>query len=165
MAWASCLSSGNVVIVGLGSGTNAGVYQSSLRLTGGDAGNYNPTFVDKPFTIQANTPIIVPPSNYANSNPSANTVLLTPITFGFGVVGGATAAGGEVEGSCDAWSQRAGAGSISVVSLLKPSYMGLRTAKTDTMDAIAGNQATGSASEANDNPCASAALVSRQASL
>lgn len=105
------------------------------------------------------------PGVYVTNPLSNEAVLLTPITFGFGVVGGATAAGGEVEGSCDAWSQRAGAGSISVVSLLKPSYMGLRTAKTDTMDAMAGAQITGSTLDADDNPCASAALVNRQASL
>lgn len=105
------------------------------------------------------------PGAYGKNALSNDVILLTPITFGFGVVGGATAAGGEVEGSCDAWSQRAGAGSISVVSLLKPSYMGLRTAKTDTMDAMAGAQTTGSTLDAGDNPCASAALVNRQASL
>lgn len=148
----------NVVIVGAGSGTHAGVYQSNLGLVGDDVGNYNPSFVDKPFTIQV-------PANYASSAPPTSTVLLTPITFGFGAVGGATAAGGEVEGSCDAWSQRAGAGSISVVSLLKPTYMGLRTAKTDTMDAMTGNQVTGLAADASDSPCASASLVNRQASL
>ena len=105
------------------------------------------------------------PSNYATSAPSASTVLLTPITFGFGVVGGATAAGGDIAGSCDAWSQRAGAGSISVVTLLKPSYMGLRNAKTDSMDAMTGAQAFGSLVDTGDNPCASAAQVNRQASL
>lgn len=105
------------------------------------------------------------PGAYGKNALSNDVILLTPITFGFGVVGGATAAGGEVEGSCDAWSQRAGAGSISVVSLLKPSYMGLRTAKTDTMDAMAGVQTIGSTFDAGDNPCASAALVNRQASL
>ena len=105
------------------------------------------------------------PGAYGKNALSNDVILLTPITFGFGVAGGATAAGGEVEGSCDAWSQRAGAGSISVVSLLKPSYMGLRTAKTDTMDAMAGAQTTGPTLDAGDNPCASAALVNRQASL
>ena len=141
-----------------GSGKNAGTY---THVASGSDSNYNLSFVDGALTIK----LPAAPSTYGTNTLSNDTVLLTPITFGFGVMGGATAAGGEVEGSCDAWLQRAGAGSISVVSLLKPSYMGLRTAKTDTMDAMAGNQATGSAPEASDNPCASAALVNRQASL
>ena len=154
----------NADIVGAGSGTAEGVYQSKLRLVGNnagdDTGNYNVTFENAPFTIKVNTP-----SAYRYTPSSADAVTLTPITFGFGVAGGATAAGGNVEGSCDAWSQRAGAGSVSVMSLLKPNYMGLRNAKTDNMDAMSGGQASGASVSEEANPCANAAQVERQAKL
>lgn len=154
------VSGDKVDIVGAGSGAAEGVYQSNLSLTGGDAGNYAVTPINKPFTIKVNTP-----DAYGYTPSATDSTTLTPITFGFGVVGGATAAGGDVEGSCDAWSQRVGAGSVSVMSLLKPNYMGLRNAKTDSMEAMAGAPVSAASADVSENPCASAAQVERQASL
>ena len=143
----------NVDIVGAGSGTQFGSYRSNLALSGSDAANYAPSITNADFRINENI--------YYHS--SADALLLTPVSFGFAAMAAATAAGEPNEGSCDAWSQRVGAGSVSVVSLLKSSYMGLRNAKTDTMDALNGVQAT-SASVA-DSSCASTRQSVHQASL
>lgn len=152
----------NIGVTASTSGKNAGTYTNTVfdNKTALENNYANVTYNNGTFTIKVNTP-----SAYGYTSSPADAVVFSPVSFGLAYAGGATAAGGEVEGSCDAWSQRAGAGSISLMSVLKPSYMGLRNAKTDTMDAMAGTQALGAPTNAAENPCASAAQVERQAKL
>lgn len=153
------LTGDNVGIVGAGTGTEAGTYQSKLALTGGDdSSNYSVSFEDAAFTISAQ----------AYVRPPVENTILTPVSFGLAYAGGATAAGGDgvdIASACDAWSQRVGAGSISVMTLLKPNTMGLRTAKTDTMDAMTGGSGASSSANAGESPCGSAGLANKQAGL
>jgi trimeric autotransporter adhesin len=134
-------------VIGAGSGTQAGTYQSNLALTGGDdSSNYNVVFKNAAFTISA--------QNYVR--PPVESTILSPVTFGLAFTGGATAAGGDgvdISSACDAWSSRGGGGSVSVMTLLKPSFMGLRTAKTDTMEAMSGGSASSAQSDAGASPC------------
>jgi filamentous hemagglutinin family protein len=148
----------NIVISGMGSGTQAGSYLSNLQVSGSDSSNYNVTYKNTVFNISAQT--YVRPPNEAT--------ILSPVSFGLAFVGAASAAGGDgvdVSAACDAWSQRVGVGSLSVMTLLKPNAMGLRNAKTDTMDAMTGVQGAFAQAELGDSPCGSASLVAKQAGL
>ncbi len=147
-------------VVGAGTGKEAGTYQSNLALTGdtSDISNYAVTYKNAAFTISA--------QNYVR--PPVETTVLSPVTFGLAYTGGATAAGGDgvdVSTACDAWSSRGGGGSISLMTLLKPNAMGLRNAKTDTMDAMSGGSVSASAGDAGGSPCSSASLANSQAGL
>ena len=148
----------NIVINGMGSGVQAGSYLSNLQVSGSDSSNYNVTYKNTVFNISAQT--YVRPPNEAT--------ILSPVSFGLAFVGAASAAGGDgvdVSAACDAWSQRVGVGSLSVMTLLKPNAMGLRNAKTDTMDAMTGVQGAFAQAELGDSPCGSASLVAKQAGL
>lgn len=148
----------NIVIKGMGSGIQAGSYLSNLQVSGPDSSNYNVTYKNTVFNISAQT--YVRPPNEAT--------ILSPVSFGLAFVGAASAAGGDgvdVSAACDAWSQRVGVGSLSVMTLLKPNAMGLRNAKTDTMDAMTGVQGAFAQAELGDSPCGSASLVAKQAGL
>jgi filamentous hemagglutinin family protein len=150
----------NVGVEGAGTGREAGTYQSNLRLSGAvdDGSNYNINFTNSELTITAQTYV----------RPPVETNILSPVSFGLAYAGGATAAGGDgvdIAASCDAWSQRAGAGSVAVMTLLKTSFMGLRNAKTDSMDAMNGGSASASAVEASASPCSSSSLANKQAGL
>jgi hypothetical protein len=146
-------------VVGAGTGTEAGTYQSNLALTGdtSDISNYAVSYKNAAFTISAQTYV----------RPPVETNILSPVSFGLAYAGGATAAGGDgvdIAASCDAWSQRAGTGSVAVMTLLKSTFMGLRNAKTDSMDAMSGGSASASAVEVGASPCASS-LANKQAGL
>jgi filamentous hemagglutinin family protein len=88
-----------------------------------------------------------PPETYTRI--AGDVVNLAPVSFAVGIAP-ATAAGDEADPNiCYAWGQRDG-GSVIVHTLLKPSYLGLRHAKTDTQEAM-GNGGASSAHSAN--PC------------
>jgi hypothetical protein len=122
-----------------------------------DISNYAVSYKNAAFTISAQTYV----------RPPVETNILSPVSFGLAYAGGATAAGGDgvdIAASCDAWSQRAGTGSVAVMTLLKSTFMGLRNAKTDSMDAMSGGSASASAVEVGASPCASS-LANKQAGL
>jgi filamentous hemagglutinin family protein len=152
---------GDIVgVEGAGAGTQEGTYQSNLRLSGAvdDSSNYNVTLIDATFTITAQTYV----------RPPVETNILSPVSFGLAYAGGATAAGGDgvdIAASCDAWSQRAGTGSVAVMTLLKSTFMGLRNAKTDSMDAMNGGLASASAVDTGTSSCGSSSLANKQAGL
>jgi hypothetical protein len=132
----------------LAKGTGVGVYTSQLSLDGGDAGNYE---------ISADGQLII---NYSGANKAptppetytriaGDVVNLAPVTFAVGVAP-ATAAGDEADPNiCYAWGQRNG-GSVTVHTVLKPSYLGLRHAKTDTQEAMSNS---GGSSSHEASPC------------
>jgi hypothetical protein len=144
-------------VVGAGTGKDAGTYQSNLALTGdtSDISNYTVRYKNAAFTISAQKYV----------RPPVETTILSPVTFGLAFTGGATAAGGDavdISSACDAWSSRGGSGSVSVMTLLKPSFMGLRTAKTDSMDAMSGGSASSAPLDAGSSPCGGAASLAQK---
>ena len=144
-------------VIGAGNGTQAGTYQSNLALTGNtsDISNYAVTYKNAAFTISA--------QNYVR--PPVEITILSPVTFGLAFTGAATAAGGDgvdISSACDAWSSRGGGGSVSVMTLLKPSFMGLRTAKTDSMEAMSGGSTSSAPSDAGASPCGGAGSLAQK---
>lgn len=143
----------------LAKGTVAGVYTSPLSIEGDDAENYalsanandNPTEVVPVFgrlTIDFNN--VTPPTPPQLYVPIVSDIVnLAPVSFAVGVAP-ATAAGDEADPNiCYAWGQRNG-GDMVVHTVLKATYLGLRTAKTDTQEAM--SNSGGSFSHAA-NPC------------
>ncbi len=138
-----------VVLSGLATGTAVGSYLSALRATGDDVSNYDIQFVDDSLVIAYSgaNKAPTPPETYTRI--AGDVVNLAPVSFAVGVTA-VTAAGDEADPNiCYAWGQRDG-GSVIVHTLLKPSYLGLRHAKTDTQEAM-GNGGASSAHSAN--PC------------
>jgi filamentous hemagglutinin family protein len=123
-----------VNIKGLAKGTAVGSYWSRLEVEGGaDAGNYNVQFTNAALVIDYGG--VIPPNQPQRYVPLASdTVNLAPVTFAMGIAP-ATAAGDEADPNvCYAWGQRNG-GDVVVHTVLKPTYLGLRNAKTDTQEA------------------------------
>jgi hypothetical protein len=136
-------------VTGLATGTAVGSYLSALRASGNDVGNYEIQFVDDKLMIaySGENKAPTPPETYTRI--AGDVVNLAPVSFAVGVAP-ATAAGDEADPNiCYAWGQRNG-GSLTVHTLLKPSYLGLRHAKTDTQEAM--SNSGGSSSHAA-NPC------------
>ena len=116
----------------LAKGKLVGTYTSALSLTGEDAQNY---VIDDSGKLTIKPQDIIPPGPAQTYVPLASDgVNLSPVTFAVGVAP-ATASGDETDPNvCYAWGQRKG-GDVVVHSVLKPTYLGLRAAKTDTQDA------------------------------
>ena len=88
-----------------------------------------------------------PPETYTRI--AGDVVNLAPVSFAVGVAP-ATAAGDEADPNiCYAWGQR-DSGSVIVHTVLKPSYLGLRHAKTDTQEAMSNS---GGSSSHEASPC------------
>ena len=136
-------------------GTAVGSYTSALGLVGADAPNY---------TINANGLLTIsyagqgsaptPPETYTRI--SSDIVNLAPVSFAVGIAP-ATASGEDDPNICYAWNQR-GSGSVAVLSVLKPSYLGLRNAKTDNQEALSNGNGS-------DNDAGSPCLNDLRASL
>jgi len=138
-----------VVLSGLATGTAVGSYLSALRASGDDLDNYEVQFVNDNLVIaySGESKAPTPPQTYTRI--AGDVVNLAPVSFAVGVTA-ATAAGDEADPNiCYAWGQRNG-GSVTVHTVLKPSYLGLRHAKTDTQEAM--SNSGGSSSHAA-NPC------------
>jgi hypothetical protein len=128
-------------------GTAVGSYASALGLVGADAPNY---------TINANGLLTItyagqgsaPTPPETSTRISSDIVNLAPVSFAVGIAP-ATASGEDDPNICYAWNQR-GSGSVAVLSVLKPSYLGLRNAKTDNQEAL--SNGNGSDSDAG-SPC------------
>jgi filamentous hemagglutinin family protein len=128
-----------------GSGIDVGNY---LTKAIGDDQNYELTFIDGTLKItfagQGSAP--TPPETYTRI--SSDIVNLAPVSFAVGIAP-ATASGEDDPNICYAWNQR-GSGSVAVLSVLQPSYLGLRNAKTDNQEAL--SNGNGSDSDAG-SPC------------
>jgi hypothetical protein len=83
-------------------------------------------------------------------------VNLAPVSFAVGIAP-ATASGEDDPNICYAWNQR-GSGSVAVLSVLQPSYLGLRNAKTDNQEALSNGNGS-------DNDAGSPCLNDLRASL
>lgn len=142
--------SGDIVNVsGLATGTAVGSYLSALRAAGDDVGNYDINIVNDNLVIAYSGANKAPTPLETYTRIAGDVVNLAPVSFAVGVTA-VTAAGDEADPNiCYAWGQRDG-GSVIVHTLLKPSYLGLRHAKTDTQEAM-GNGGASSAHSAN--PC------------
>jgi hypothetical protein len=131
----------------LASGTAVGSYTSILDLAGADASNYSINangLLTITFAGQGSAP--TPPETYTRI--SSDIVNLAPVSFAVGIAP-ATASGEDDPNICYAWNQR-GSGSVAVLSVLQPSYLGLRNAKTDNQEAL--SNGNGSDSDAG-SPC------------
>ena len=129
-----------------GSGQNVGVYDTTAS---GSDNNYNLSFIDGTLTINYSgfEKAPTPPETYTRI--AGDVVNLAPVSFAVGVAP-STAAGDEADPNiCYAWGQRNG-GSVTVHTLLKPSYLGLRNAKTDTQEAMSNS---GGSSSSGASPC------------
>jgi hypothetical protein len=128
-------------------GTAVGSYTSALGLVGADAPNYTINangLLTISFAGQGSAP--TPPETYTRI--SSDIVNLAPVSFAVGIAP-ATASGEDDPNICYAWNQR-GSGSVAVLSVLQPSYLGLRNAKTDNQEAL--SNGNGSDSDAG-SPC------------
>lgn len=143
------ISSDRVNVSGLATGTAVGSYLSALRANGDDVGNYDIQFVNDNLVIAYSgaNKAPTPPETYTRI--AGDVVNLVPLGFAVGVAA-ATAAGDEADPNiCYAWGQRNG-GSVTVHTVLKPAYLGLRHAKTDTQEAMSNS---GGSSSHGASPC------------
>jgi hypothetical protein len=140
----------NIGVIAVTSGVAAGVYTDTQFTNLAQLqNNYaNVTTINGTLTIDYNG--VVPPTPPVRYVPIASdSVNLSPVTFAMGVAA-ATASGDEADPNvCFAWGQRNG-GSVVVHTVLKPTYLGLRTPKTDTQDAA--SNSSGAASHVA-SPC------------
>lgn len=130
----------------LASGSAVGSYINALQLTGVDVENYELSAKGQ-LTIQYS---VNPPTQLQRYVPIVSDIVnLAPVSFAVGVAP-ATAAGNEADPNiCYAWGQRNG-GDMVVHTVLKATYLGLRTAKTDTQEAMSNS---GGSSSHPANPC------------
>jgi hypothetical protein len=146
----------NIGVIAVTSGIAVGVYTDTQFTNLGQLqNNYaNVSTINGTLTIDYGG--VIPPTPPVRYVPLASdSVNLSPVTFAMGVVP-ATASGDEADPNiCYAWSQRDG-GNVVVHTVLKPTYLGLRTAKTDTQDAS--SNASGAISHV-DSQCGSNGLA------
>jgi uncharacterized alkaline shock family protein YloU len=139
----------NIGVIAVTSGVAAGVYTDTqfTNLAQLQSNYQNITTINGTLTIDFNGVIPpTPPETYTRI--SSDIVNLAPVSFAVGIAP-ATASGEDDPNICYAWNQR-GSGSVAVLSVLQPSYLGLRNAKTDNQEAL--SNGNGSDNDAG-SPC------------